>query len=95
MQQLRSCQVACLKAIDNGARIIEMACGTGKTRIMQELAIRQKPGKVLVIVPTLVLLSQFAETFPTFSLLGTGHNQQINWNAQGFLAVSDSVHFLS
>ena len=50
--KLRSCQLACLDAIDKGARIIQMACGTGKTMVIQELATRQKHGKVLVIVPT-------------------------------------------
>ena len=34
---LRSCQVDCLDACGKGARIIEMACGTGKTQVMKEL----------------------------------------------------------
>ena len=28
-------------------------------------------------------------------MLGTGYNHCIDWNADGFLAVSDSVHLLS
>ena len=39
---LRPCQEACLEACAKGARVIEMACGTGKTRVIRELAERQK-----------------------------------------------------
>ena len=42
---LRPCQEACLKACAKGARVIEMACGTGKTRVIKELAMERK-GKV-------------------------------------------------
>ena len=42
---LRPCQKACLEACAKGARVIEMACGTGKTRVIRELAMKQK-GKV-------------------------------------------------
>jgi len=35
--QLRQCQKDCLEACAKGARVIEMACGTGKTRVMKEL----------------------------------------------------------
>ena len=34
---LRQCQRDCLDACAKGARVIEMACGTGKTRVIQEL----------------------------------------------------------
>ena len=34
---LRKCQQDCLEACAKGARKIEMACGTGKTRVMKEL----------------------------------------------------------
>ena len=39
---LRPCQEACLEACAKRARVIEMACGTGKTRVIRELAERQK-----------------------------------------------------
>ena len=42
---LRPCQRGCLEACAKGARVIEMACGTGKTRMIKELAAKQK-GKV-------------------------------------------------
>ena len=42
---LRPCQTDCLKACAKGARIIEMACGTGKTRVIKEL-VRNISGKV-------------------------------------------------
>ena len=35
---LRPCQQACLDACAKGVRVVEMACGTGKTQIMRELA---------------------------------------------------------
>ena len=42
---LRSCQTDCLKACAKGARIIEMACGTGKTRVIKEF-VRNISGRV-------------------------------------------------
>ena len=45
---LRPCQQACLDACARGARVIEMACGTGKTRVMRELA-KNFSGKVHVM----------------------------------------------
>ena len=50
--------------------------------------------KVLVVVPTRILLEQFAPDFPNFCKVGTGYNQHIKKNACGFIAVSDSVHLL-
>ena len=117
---LRSCQTDCLKACAKGARIIEMACGTGKTRVMKELAkgisgrvpcltccVQQfgwillgptkekcSHAKVLVIVPLLALLDQIAPDFPGFCKVGTGHNQKIDFGAEGFVAVARSVHLL-
>ncbi|CAE7249271.1 irc3 [Symbiodinium microadriaticum] len=90
---LRPCQQACLEACANGARVIQMACGTGKTRVIRELA-QNVSGKVLVIVPSRLLLEQFATEFPTFCKVGTGYNRNINKRALGFIAVSDSVHLL-
>ncbi|CAE8645462.1 unnamed protein product, partial [Polarella glacialis] len=66
----------------------------GKTRIMKELALKTT-GKVLVLVPSHVLLGQFAEAFPAFCCVGMGHNDGINWDARGFLAVYDSAHLLA
>ena len=34
---LRPCQKDCLEACAEGARVIEMACGTGKTRVIKEI----------------------------------------------------------
>ena len=50
--------------------------------------------KVLIIVPLRALLDQFAVDFPGFCKVGTGHNEKIDFNASGFLAVSKSAHFL-
>ncbi|CAE8651642.1 unnamed protein product [Polarella glacialis] len=102
--QLRQCQVDCLEACAQGARVIEMACGTGKTRVMRELAdrcLREARGRVLVLVPSRVLLMQLSEIFPEFCpatemwAQGTGHNDRIDWASPGYVAVYDSAHLLS
>ena len=50
--------------------------------------------KVLIIVPLRALLDQFAVDFPGFCKVGTGHNEKIDFDANGFLAVSKSAHLL-
>ena len=45
-------------------------------------------------MPLLALLDQFAPDFPGFCKVGTGHNKRIDFDAKGFLAVTDSVHLL-
>ena len=45
-------------------------------------------------MPLLALLDQFAVDFPGFCKVGTGHNEKINFDASGFVAVSKSVHLL-
>ncbi|CAE7774494.1 PHPT1 [Symbiodinium necroappetens] len=90
---LRPCQEACLEACAKGARVIEMACGTGKTRVIRELAAKQT-GKVLVTVPSRILLEQFAQEMPGFCKLGTKYNSKIDMASRLFVAVSDSVRLL-
>ena len=51
-------------------------------------------GQVLIIVPTRLLLEQFAPEFPTFCKVGMGYNHKIRKQALGFIAVSNSVHLL-
>ena len=50
--------------------------------------------KVLITVPLRALLDQFAVDFPGFSKVGTGHNEKIDFDAKGFMAVSKSAHLL-
>ena len=45
-------------------------------------------------MPLRALLDQFAPDFPGFCKVGTGHNKKIDFDAKGFLAVTDSVHLL-
>eukprot|EP00439_Symbiodinium_sp_Y106_P064170 s450_g10.t1 len=87
------CQEACLQACAKGARVIEMACGTGKTRVIRELAAKHS-GQVLVTVPSRVLLEQLGEEMPGFSKVGTDYNDKIDLSSSGFIAVTDSVHLL-
>eukprot|EP00438_Fugacium_kawagutii_P022259 Skav227701 [mRNA] locus=scaffold1635:78713:83912:+ [translate_table: standard] len=90
---LRQCQLDCLAACAQGARVIEMACGSGKTRVIKEL-VSNTSGRVLITVPLRALLDQFAPDFPGFCKVGMGHNKNINLDARGFIAVTDSVHLL-
>ncbi|CAE8592710.1 unnamed protein product [Polarella glacialis] len=95
---LRQCQIDCLEACTQGARVIEMACGSGKTQVMRELADKcfaEGRGRVLVLVPSRVLLMQLGQLFPELCLVGTGHNDRIDWAAPGYVAVYDSAHLLS
>ena len=55
---LRPCQVECMEACGKGARIIEMACGTGKTRVIKEL---------LSTVSGRASRPAFGEHFPTLN----------------------------
>ena len=50
--------------------------------------------EVLIIVPLRALLDQFAPDFPGFCKVGMGHNKKIDFEAKGFIAVTDSVHLL-
>ena len=45
-------------------------------------------------MPLLALLDQFAADFPGFCKVGKGHNEKIDFDAHGFIAVSKSVHLL-
>ena len=45
-------------------------------------------------MPSRVLLEQLAEEFPSFCKVGTGYNANINMTANGFIAVTHSVHLL-
>ena len=45
-------------------------------------------------MPLLALLDQFAPDFPRFCKVGMGHNQKIDFEARGFVAVARSVHLL-
>ena len=91
---LRPCQERCIRACAEGARVIEMACGTGKTRVMRELA-DQVCGRVLVLVPTRVLLRQHMALFPEFCPVGMGHNSKIVWDAPGYISVYNSANLLA
>ena len=50
--------------------------------------------KVLITVPLRSLLEQFAPDFLGFCKVGTGYNKKIDFNAKGFIAVTDSVYLL-
>ena len=45
-------------------------------------------------MPLRALLDQFAADFPSFCKVGMGHNEKIDFDAKGFVAVSKSAHLL-
>ena len=45
-------------------------------------------------MPLRALLDQFAADFPGFCKVGKGHNEKIDFGANGFVAVTPSVHLL-
>ena len=45
-------------------------------------------------MPSRALLDQFASDFRGFCKVGMGHNKKIDFDAKGFIAVTDSVHLL-
>ena len=45
-------------------------------------------------MPLRALLEQFAPDFPGFCKVGTGYNKKIDFDAKGFIAVTDSVYLL-
>ena len=49
---------------------------------------------MLITVPSRALLDQFAADFPGFCKVGTDHNDKINFDAKGFIAVTNSVWLL-
>ena len=48
----------------------------------------------MITVPLRALLDQFALDFPGFCKVGTGHNEEIDFDANGFIAVSKSAYLL-
>ena len=74
---LRKCQQDCLEACAKGARKIEMACGTGKTRVMKEL-VGNVSGKVSwclcmpsrVLPPAEFMMFWTVDTFADLSRFG-------------------------
>ena len=57
---LRQCQRDCLDACAQGARVVEMACGSGKTRVMKEL-VSNISGKVAWSISKPWYLTSFDE----------------------------------
>ena len=69
---------------------------SGSTNIISSMgaSLHELWCKVLITVPLRALLDQFAVDFPGFCKVGQGHNQKINFDANGFIAVTQSVHLL-
>ena len=62
--------------------------------ITNDASLHELHCKVLIIVPLRALLDQFTADFPSFCKVGTGHNEKIDFDANRFLAVSNSAHLL-
>ena len=65
---LRQCQRDCLHACAKGARVIEMACGTGKTRVIKEL-VSNVSGRVLWALDSGLVLTHALSFSPSSGLV--------------------------
>ena len=70
------------------------SCHSGYTNGCSMDASLHELCKVLITVPLRALLDQFALDFPGFCKVGTGHNEEIDFDANGFIAVSKSAHLI-
>jgi superfamily II DNA or RNA helicase len=61
---LRQCQRDCLDACAKGARVVEMACGTGKTQVIKEL-VSNVSGRVLRALDSGVVLNHALSFSPS------------------------------
>jgi len=87
-ESLRACQVDAIKKFneyfsdENNLRgRIQMACGTGKTRVAYELS--KTYNKIVILVPSLYLLSQFYVKFK--------YNDNINKIAKHYLLMGTEI----
>uniref|UniRef100_A0A6C0LXD6 Type III restriction enzyme n=1 Tax=viral metagenome TaxID=1070528 RepID=A0A6C0LXD6_9ZZZZ len=87
-----------------------LACGTGKTLLMVHLvrdlikdahSIAQEEFRVCIVVPSIVLMDQIGEIMTNdlpvnvvVCLVGTGHNDRIDMNANVYVAVVDSLSLI-
>ena len=69
-------------------------CNQWSLDTLRAISLHELWCKVLITVPLRALLDQFAADFPGFCKLGMGHNEKIDFDAKGFIAVSKSVHLL-
>ncbi|CAK9004982.1 unnamed protein product, partial [Durusdinium trenchii] len=67
---------------------------TRRQRLVWGAALELEAVPVLITVPSRALLDQFAADFPGFCKVGTDHNDKINFDAKGFIAVTNSVWLL-
>ena len=87
---LRPCQADCLdESFLSHTDALSLSCGFAACHEGLSSSFQ-----VLITVPLRALLDQFALDFPGFRKVGTGHNQKIDLDAKGFIAVTKSVHLL-
>lgn len=61
---LRKVQIDALEAMkEHDGGVLEIFCGSGKTRIMVEHTLRNEPCYVVFVFPSLALMSQFKECY--------------------------------
>ena len=84
---------------ENGEIKISLPCGSGKSQLIIEYIKTQKPTYAAIFVPTLLLLNQFKQILDKnniydYCLVGTGHNEKIDYDSNLFVCVYNSAHLL-
>jgi len=84
---------------ENGEIKISLPCGSGKSQLIIEYIKTQKPTYATIFVPTLLLLNQFKQILDKnnisgYCLVGTGHNEKIDYDSNLFVCVYNSAHLL-
>jgi len=84
---------------ENGEIKISLPCGSGKSQLIIEYIKTQKPTYTAIFVPTLLLLNQFKQILDKnnileYCLVGTGHNEDIDYDSSLFVCVYNSAHLL-
>lgn len=77
---------------------ISLPCGTGKSQLVAEYLLREKPDKAVVFVPSRLLLEQMSELLTVYELkhqkVGTNYNDKIDMNTNLFVCVYNSAPLL-
>ena len=95
-KELRKYQEECIRVCqerkEEPETRIQIACGGGKSLIIERLTRQavENRQKVVIFVPSLILLEQMAQYLPTATKVGTGYNDDINQENNVYICVYNS-----
>ena len=101
--KLRDYQIKALEYMyqdgdEDGEIKIALPCGSGKSHLIIEYIKSQKPNCCGIFVPSLLLLNQFKELLDEYKmkycLVGTGYNEDIDYESDIFICVYNSAKLL-